>query len=68
MAYVDVTQHESESVMDARRRRRTELARGWRFACGCKRCAEEGIDDVNDAPQTDESKVDVAVSRMGAAA
>lgn len=41
MAYVDVTQHPDESVVECRRRRRMELARGWRFACGCSRCAEE---------------------------
>ena len=66
VAYVDVTQPEPESILDARRRRRTELARGWRFACGCKRCAEEGVDasDVDGAPQTDESKTDAAVSRI----
>jgi import receptor subunit TOM20 len=28
--------------LEARRRRRVELARGWRFACPCKRCEEEG--------------------------
>jgi import receptor subunit TOM20 len=43
-----------------------ELARGWRFACGCERCAEEGVDafDVDGAPQTDESKIDAAVRRI----
>ncbi|KAF8165662.1 hypothetical protein B0H34DRAFT_780452 [Crassisporium funariophilum] len=42
IAFVDVTQHPDESVVDCRRRRRVELARGWRFACGCERCVEEG--------------------------
>ncbi|KAF9450959.1 MAS20-domain-containing protein [Macrolepiota fuliginosa MF-IS2] len=54
VAYVDVTRRsippvegeegesEEESVVDARRRRRVELARGWRFACPCARCEEEG--------------------------
>jgi import receptor subunit TOM20 len=47
VAYVDVNQHESESIVDARRRRRIELARGWKFACGCEKCEEEGkeLDD-----------------------
>lgn len=44
VAYVDVERHGGveESVADARRRRRVELARGWRFACPCARCEEEG--------------------------
>jgi hypothetical protein len=29
--------------VEARLRRRKELARGWRFACACERCAAEGI-------------------------
>ena len=45
--------------MECRRRRRIELARGWRFACGCDRCAEEA--KVVEAPSaaaapTEESK------------
>ncbi|KAG9121181.1 hypothetical protein FRC07_002977 [Ceratobasidium sp. 392] len=46
MAYVDVNQGLSETRLEARRRRRQELARGWRFACECERClkeVEEGI-------------------------
>lgn len=46
MAYVDVRQGPSETRLEARRRRRQELARGWRFACECARClkeVEEGI-------------------------
>ncbi|KAF8915423.1 hypothetical protein CPB85DRAFT_1433023 [Mucidula mucida] len=39
VAFVDVAQREEESVEDCRRRRRMELARGWRFACDCARCA-----------------------------
>jgi len=46
VAYVDVSQHnnekEKETVIEARRRRRMELARGWRFACACVKCEEEG--------------------------
>jgi import receptor subunit TOM20 len=46
MAYVDVTQGPNETRLEARRRRRQELARGWRFACECETClreVEEGI-------------------------
>ncbi|KAF8638601.1 hypothetical protein AX17_002142 [Amanita inopinata Kibby_2008] len=42
VAFVDVTQHEGESALECRKRRRVELARGWRFACPCSRCEEEG--------------------------
>jgi len=46
VAYVDVSQHdnekEQETVLEARRRRRLELIRGWRFACACVKCEEEG--------------------------
>jgi len=41
IAFVDVTQHESETALECRRRRRIEIARGWRFACSCSRCEEE---------------------------
>lgn len=41
MAYVDVTQHAGESTDEARRRRRQELARGWKFACECSKCAAD---------------------------
>ncbi|KAG1755368.1 hypothetical protein EDB19DRAFT_1891677 [Suillus lakei] len=44
VAYVDVSQHSEETLEVARRRRRMELVRGWRFACSCKRCAEEGLE------------------------
>lgn len=46
MAFVDVQQGPEETRLEARRRRRQELARGWRFACECERClkeVEEGI-------------------------
>ncbi|KAI6152338.1 hypothetical protein BKA82DRAFT_993451 [Pisolithus tinctorius] len=63
VAYVDVTQKEGESVDEARRRRRIELVRGWRFACTCERCAQEsnGIDEES---AKDESKVSDAVKRV----
>jgi len=41
MAYVDVSQRANEGIDVARRRRRTELAKGWKFACTCVRCEEE---------------------------
>ncbi|KAF5332028.1 hypothetical protein D9758_014584 [Tetrapyrgos nigripes] len=66
VAYVDVTQHEDESIVDARRRRRMELARGWRFACECDRCLEEAktLDLVTATEEKikDESKVEDSVS------
>jgi import receptor subunit TOM20 len=66
VAYVDVTQHsDDESVRDCRRRRRMELARGWRFACTCSRCAEEaGSGDEAEDQLKDESKVSEAVMRV----
>jgi len=41
VAYVDVGLHPGESKAECRRRRRQELARGWRFACACERCVAE---------------------------
>lgn len=67
VAYVDVTQREDEDIAQARRRRRMELARGWRFACSCDRCVREGLgqaaveDDVS--VQGDGSKVEDTVRR-----
>lgn len=64
VAYVDVTQHEGESAVDARTRRRKEIARGWRFACKCSKCMAESeaaeTPTEGDVPETqkDESKVD----------
>jgi import receptor subunit TOM20 len=45
ISFVDVTRHPGESVAECRRRRRHELARGWRFACSCERCKQvaEGL-------------------------
>ncbi|GLB34124.1 putative MAS20 protein import receptor [Lyophyllum shimeji] len=69
VAYVDVAQHEDESVVECRRRRRIELARGWRFACGCERCEEEGKELSADeqkaqaAEEKDGSKVEVTMAR-----
>ncbi|KAJ6560411.1 hypothetical protein B0H19DRAFT_1147577 [Mycena capillaripes] len=44
IAYVDVTQRPGESVAECRLRRRKELARGWRFPCGCSRCLKEAFE------------------------
>ncbi|ESK86814.1 mitochondrial import receptor subunit tom20 [Moniliophthora roreri MCA 2997] len=67
VSFVDCTMHEGESVQDARRRRRMELARGWRFACGCEKCIEEAKElglESGDAKSEakDESKVEQAYS------
>ncbi|KAF4601780.1 hypothetical protein EYR40_004980 [Pleurotus pulmonarius] len=70
VAYVDITQHEGESAVDARARRRKELARGWRFACKCSKCVAESeaaeTSTEGDVPETqkDESKVDSALTRF----
>ncbi|GJE84992.1 MAS20-domain-containing protein [Phanerochaete sordida] len=68
MAYVDVAQHEGESAADARRRRRFELARGWRFKCECARCAaeDEGAGEADLGVTVDESKVEDAAARFEA--
>ncbi|KAI0068687.1 hypothetical protein BV25DRAFT_25399 [Artomyces pyxidatus] len=63
VAFVDVAQHEGESIVDARRRRRIELARGWRFACPCERCAKEDPGHGEEV-QKDESKVEEPVRRF----
>ncbi|EPQ59005.1 MAS20-domain-containing protein [Gloeophyllum trabeum ATCC 11539] len=69
IAYVDVSQHPGETPVEARRRRRIELARGWRFACTCPKCMSEGAMEANerdsDVPdQKDESKVEAVVQRL----
>ncbi|EGN92041.1 hypothetical protein SERLA73DRAFT_117876 [Serpula lacrymans var. lacrymans S7.3] len=66
VSYIDVAQHEDETTVDARRRRRMELARGWRFACPCTRCAEEAAESGQTSEESaprDESKVEPTVSR-----
>ncbi|KAI0034081.1 hypothetical protein K488DRAFT_46217 [Vararia minispora EC-137] len=64
VAYVDVTRHEGETVIEARRRRRTELARGWRFPCTCQRCAAEAPPNTTDSVTLkDESKLEAPVER-----
>ncbi|KAJ4479127.1 hypothetical protein J3R30DRAFT_3289650 [Lentinula aciculospora] len=66
VAYVDVTQHEDESVVDCRRRRRMELARGWKFACPCERCEKE-VTELGVASEEkigDESKIETSMERF----
>ncbi|KAG6334866.1 hypothetical protein ID866_4226 [Astraeus odoratus] len=63
VAYVDVSQKEGEGITDARRRRRMEVVRGWRFPCTCERCANES-DGVDEGPANDESKVSEVVRKV----
>lgn len=68
VSYVDASVHDDEDVVQARYRRRKELARGWRFACQCDRCAREaplpsaGEKDIE--LKNDESKVEQIVSQV----
>jgi len=69
IAFVDVDQHPNETVIDCRRRRRMELARGWRFACGCERCTEEGKsmtleDGLSEEQPKDQSRVEDVVKKF----
>jgi len=80
MSYVDVTQRPDESTIDARRRRRQELARGWKFACECSKCAADVLvktenpgaestkkDDDNDlGVPLEKAKLEEAVARVEA--
>ena len=70
MSYVDVSQHTDETPEDARRRRRQELARGWKFKCECERCLAEATDgnDSDVGIEKDESKVEPVVERVAARA
>lgn len=62
MAYVDVSQHKSEGLLEARKRRRWELARGWRFACVCEQCMEDGRQAA--AEQTEGEKTEEVEEEM----
>ncbi|KAG2013245.1 hypothetical protein CC2G_010177 [Coprinopsis cinerea AmutBmut pab1-1] len=53
IAFVDVNQHPDESVAECKRRRRVELARGWKFACGCDRCEAEAREFPASQPQAE---------------
>jgi import receptor subunit TOM20 len=70
VAYVDVSQGANESPEEARKRRREELNRGWRFTCSCSRCTleevgkSEGADNDDSSSQRDESKVEDVVTRI----
>ena len=59
MAYVDVTQHPDETVVQARQRRRKEIARGWRFPCECQRCEEEKLSATPGAEPEAEAEPEV---------
>ena len=64
IAFVDVNQHPNETTLDCRRRRRTELVRGWRFSCGCERCTEESkLEDPSEGQQKDQSRVEDVVTK-----
>ena len=62
MAYVETVPREGESAADARRRRRVELVRGWKFKCECARCLdplEVGLTvDLQELYLTDPSDAD----------
>lgn len=69
VAFVDVFQDANESVVECRRRRRIELARGWRFPCLCERCEEEAremtVEEKGGAvEEKDESKVEETMRRF----
>lgn len=70
VAYVDVTKHDDETEEAARRRRRFELARGWRFKCECTRCLAEASEAHIEADKElgdvgkDGSKLEALVQRV----
>ncbi|KAI0268230.1 MAS20-domain-containing protein [Gloeopeniophorella convolvens] len=74
VAYVDCSVHADEDAAQARYRRRKELARGWRFACPCERCAREApapaavaAGEKAEEPElevADGSKVEAVVGRV----
>jgi import receptor subunit TOM20 len=67
VSYVDASVHDDEDVIQARYRRRKELARGWRFACQCDRCVKEAPSPSageKDLELKDESKVELIVSQV----
>jgi import receptor subunit TOM20 len=67
VSYVDASVHDDEDVVQARRRRRQELVRGWRFACQCDRCAREAPPPSageKEIELKDESKVEAIVSQV----
>ena len=69
IAFVDVNQHPNEKVLDCRRRRRAELARGWEFSCACERCTEERMsmtisEDPSEVRHKDLSRVEDVVTKF----
>jgi import receptor subunit TOM20 len=67
VSYVDASVHDDEDAVQARYRRRKELARGWRFACQCDRCIKEAPPPSagEKEPQlNDESRVESIVSQV----
>ncbi|OSC98985.1 MAS20-domain-containing protein [Trametes coccinea BRFM310] len=63
MAWVDVAPRDDVDAGLARRQRRIELARGWRFKCECARCLQETMDEMEKEADLagvkgDESKVE----------
>lgn len=72
VSYVDTSKRGKDNAMEARRRRRMELARGWHFACSCTRCEEEKV-TLNivvppkgepDLPPQGSAKLEPAVERF----
>jgi import receptor subunit TOM20 len=64
IAFVDVSGAPGDA--EARRIRRWELARGWRFACMCERCVADGAptgEGEGETQLSDESKVEQIVLR-----
>ena len=58
---------DDEDVVQARYRRRKELARGWRFACQCDRCIKEAPPPSSAGEELqlkDGSKVEPIVSQI----
>ena len=54
--------------MDARRRRRQELARGWKFACECSKCAADALvqaegPDAQSASKSDDNDFGVPLEK-----
>jgi len=67
VSYVDTSVRDGEDVVQARYRRRKELARGWRFACQCDRCVKEApapSAGEKELELRDESKVEPIVSQV----
>lgn len=72
VSYVDTSKRSKDNAMEARRRRRMELARGWHFACSCTRCELEKV-TLNivvppkgepDLPPQGSAKLEPAVERF----